>query len=396
MFAAKDLLRIASENRIDDDMSWHECSSVDGPVGRHSFPLERHEAAQEETSQSYVSISLQSLWNSYGSHVRRHQMTLQLIDDLLTRAVFWTPPSSHDISNKSRWRQVMYGLISLHRLVMDLAITQDQLVNSYGTTLQPTVSPAPVPATALRIALTVTHNLMPTILELARFNPQGQATCRLWLERVKFVTRLMLVSAYWRQIRGEPYEVVGGLLQDGGMYHVGMQLPAPTVANAQALKFRREYIGRRTGRRVIAGEGGSRTEQQNRILWLRLMLGELLRLYRPLYWAQAERDNIASGGSTQQLLKAWCLTLAMEVTSLQCLSGAVSRDNPLSQRELSRRRMKVLLYMLRSPAWERTTEPVIVQTASILRRVPLLGRLVETYLWEFILFWKHPFVSEEE
>lgn len=369
---------MAAEKLRDDEMS-HQAST---------------EGGQEDSNESSLSTSFRSLWDSYSSHVQRHQVRLQLVDDLLTRIVFWTPTSSHDVSQKSRWREVMYGLISLHRLAMDLAVTNDQLVDSYGTSLQPTRAPA-VPATALRIALTVTHNLMPTVLELARSHPRGQAACRLWLERVKCVARLVLLTSYWNQIRSETNDdVVGGLLQDGGMYRVGYEQAVPTVANAQALKFRREYVGRRTGRRVMSGEGSS-GEQPNRLMWLRLMLGEVLRLYRPLYWAQAERNEARSSNS-QQLWRAWILTLVMEVTSLQCLSGTVSRDNPQSQAELSRRRMKVLLYLLRSPAWNRTTEPIILRTAALLRRVPLLGRLIETYLWEWLLYWKHPFVSEEE
>jgi len=377
-------------------MKHHNCSVEGGTVGGLSTPCGERRA-REEQSQGNISLSFRSMWYSYRTHVRRHQVTLQLVDDLLTRIIFWTPPSSHDLSQRTRWREVMYGLISLHRLVMDLALTHDQVLNSYGTTLQPTAAPN-VPATALRIALTVTHNLMPTVLELARSHPQGQVVCRLWLERIKFVTRLVLLTSYWKQVRNEPYEVVGGLLQDGGMYHVaygGVQLPVPTVTNAQALKHRREYVGRRTGRRVMSSGEGTNGEQQNRGLWLRLILGEFLRLYRPLYWAKAEQDESTSGNS-QQLWKAWALTLIMEVTSLQCLSGAVSRDNPQSQAELRRRRMKVLLYLLRSPVWDRTTEPSVLRTAALLRRVPLLGKLIETYLWEWLLYWKHPFASEEE
>ena len=386
---------MATENVHDDETYETTSRHDDESLGSLSMPPEGR-IAQEGPAQNALSSSLQNLWSLYRCHVRRHQITLHLLDDLLTRIIFWTPHSSHDLSQMTRWREVMYGLISLHRLAMDLAVTHDQVIGTYGATLQLTEAPV-VPATALRIALTVSHNLMPTVLELARSHPQRQATCRLWLERVKFSIRMILLTSYWKQVRDEACAVVGGLLQDGGMYRAGydgMQLSVPTIANVQALKYRREYVGRRTGRRVMSGEG-SIEERKNRLMWLRLILGELLRLYRPLYWAQAERDVVKSC-STQQLWKAWVLSLVMEVTSLQCLSGAVSRDNPQSQAELSRRRMKVLLYLLRSPAWDTTIEPRILQTTALLRRVPLLGRFIETYLWEWLLYWKHPFVSEEE
>lgn len=391
---------MASDHQEGDETSHRQGAADGSTVGGLSAPCPERNSPQE-CNESNLSLYFQRLWDSYRAHVQRHQVSLQLLDDVLTRIIFWTPPSSHDLSQRTtRWREVMYGLISLHRLVMDLAVTQDEVVNSYGTTLQPTAPPA-VHATAMRILLTVTHNLMPTVLELARSHPQRQTECRLWLERIKFVLRLALLTSYWNQMRNdEPYQVVGGLLRDGGMYYGGMQHTVPTTANVQALKYRREYVGRRTGRRVMSdGEGllvRDGNEQQNRNLcWMRLMLGEILRLYRPLYWAQAERDESRSG-SSHGLWKAWVATLVMEVISLKCLCGPVSRDNPASQAELSRRRMKVLLCLLRSPVWDRTTEPSVMRTAAIVRRVPLVGRLVETYLWEWLLYWKHPFVSEEE
>lgn len=384
-----------------------EAENAQGTSPQHPSAAE----GPEHASPNNLSTAFHSLWDSYRHNLQRHQFTLHLVDNLLTRIIFWTPPlSSHDLSHQStttQWREVAYGLLSLHRMAMDMAITHEQVIDSYGMTLQPTGAPA-VPAMALRIALTVLHNLMPTILELARSNSshsqRQQASYRLWLERVKFITRLVLLISYWKQIRKDETQedIVAGLMQDGGMYHVGLEeRPVPTVANARALKFRREYVGRRTGRRVISGQassnGNDEQQQRNhRILWLRLVCGEMLRLCRPLYWAQAECNETSSGGDPQQLWKAWILTLVMEVASLQCLSGAVSRDNPQSQQELSRRRMKLFLYLLRSPMWDRTTEPRVVRTAALLRRVPLLGKLVETYLWEYLLYWKHPFVSEEE
>lgn len=358
---------------------------------------------QDEIVRSHQN-AFQWLWDTYRYHVQRNQFSLQLADDILTRVIFWAPTPSNlsERTSAHRWREVAYGLISLHRMAMDLALSHDHVVNSYGTTLQPSLAPV-VPATALRIALTVTHNLMPTILELAQSsndNPQRQATCRLWLERIKFIIRLVLISSYWKQIRNNESndEVTSGLLQNGGMFYGAYVQSVPSVANVRALRIRRQYVGRRTGRRVISSiEASSADEeqQQNRIMWIRLMLGEILRLYRPLYWAQAERNETRTG-DTQKLWRAWILTMIMEVASLQCLSGALSRDNPQSQAELGRRRMKLLLYLLRSPAWDKTSEPSVVRTAALLRRVPLLGKLVETYVWEWLLYWKHPFVSEEE
>lgn len=377
-----------------------QCESVheEATFGGLSAPPSacEEESSQQEVTKDLISLSIQRLWGSYRNCVRTHQGALQLLDNVLTRLIFWIPPYSHDVSGRSRWREVMYGLISLHRLVMDLAVTHDEVVNSYGTTLKPASAPA-IPATTLRILLTVTHNLMPTVLELVRSHPQKQTEYRLWLERIKFMTRLVLLTSYWNQMQNEPEDVVGGLLQDGGMYYSGFQQSVPTAINIQSLRYRREYVGRRTGRRLMStGEGASGGgERQNQTLWIRLMVGEILRSYRPLYWAKAERNESRSG-NIQQLWKALIMALVMDVASLKCLSGAVSRDNPTSQAELSRRRLKLFLYLLRSPVWERMTEPSVLRTGGIIRRVPLLGRLVENYLWEGLFYWKHPFVCEED
>lgn len=372
------------ENDDRDDEILHQECPADGSAGDFSG------ACDPAVMESTRTTLLHRAWEVYRSHVCKHQVTLQLGDDILTRMLFWTPHSSHDEAHISRWREVMYGMLSLHRMAMDMALYRH--TNSYGTTLRPTEPPT-VPATALRIALTVTHNLMPTILQLARSHPRHQAVARLWLERIKSVTRLVLLLSYWNQVRNEPYNVVGGLLQDGGMYRVyGGVEGVPSVAHAQACKYRREYVGRRTGRRVVVGFAG---EEQSKTLWFRLILGEALRLYRPLYWAQVEKEE-AGSSNPRRLWMAWILSLAMDVTSLRCLSGTISQDNAHSQAECNRRRMKLLLYLLRSPAWDRTTEPTVLRTAALLRRVPLLGRIVETYLWEWLLYWKHPFFSEEE
>jgi hypothetical protein len=373
------------ENDQHDDETLHQECSVNGLAGDAS------NACDPALGESPCTTLLNRAWKGYCSHVLKHQVTLQLGDDILTRLLFWTPHASHNEEHISRWREVLYGLLSLHRMAMDMALHHH--TNSYGTTVRPTESPH-ISATALRIALTVTHNLMPTVLQLARSHPRHQAIARLWLERIKFVSRLVLLVSYWNQVRSEPCNVVGGLLQDGGMYRVihGGEECIPSVSHPQARKHRRDYVGRRTGRRVAAGSAG---EQPSHALWVRLIVGEALKLYRPLYWAQAEREEVDSSGP-RRLWMAWIVTLAMDVTSLKCLSGAVSQDNAYSQAEWNRRRMKLFLYLLRSPAWDKTTEPSVLRTASLFRRVPLLGRFVETYLWEWLLYWKHPFVSEEE
>ena len=95
---------------------------------------------------------------------------------------------------------------------------QDHIVNNYGIQCNRPNPLLAVPATGLRIWLKVTYNLRPTDLELTQ--TRRQATARLWLERIKFVSRLMLLLSYWKQVDDEPSSVVGGLLQEGGTYRM--------------------------------------------------------------------------------------------------------------------------------------------------------------------------------
>jgi hypothetical protein len=73
------------------------------------------------------------------------------------------------------------------------------------------------------------------------------------------------------------------------------------------------------------------------------------------------------------------------------------RKNPFASEELRRRRMRLFLYVLRSPVWSQVTEPVLEGSSrGILQRIPLVGGLAETALWDWILYYKHPFVAEED
>lgn len=321
-----------------------------------------------------------SLWEAYRSLVRRNRWILDLADNAIDRLLFWTP---HDPEESSQWREVAYGLLSLHRLATDVAC-QDHIIESHGTS----VSALPViSATAIRMALTVTHALLPTVLELSRWNPQQQARRRLQLERIKCTLRCILLTSYWLQLYKEQKLERAGLMRNGGMYHPG-EVEGPTIAEEEQRQMRREYVGRRTGRRVIMGNAPivvpTITSSYSTIL--ARLLGEALYIYRPLHWAHVEHQ----GPSTP---RDWITTLGMDVLSLLFLSRTT--DNSASRQELTRRKLKLLLYLLRSPIWERYIQASTTRVASGVARVPIVGRLLSHYLMEFVFYWKHPYVSEE-
>ena len=356
-----------------------------------------------------VSNTFQQLWQSYRNVVLTHRIPLELADEATDRLLFWMPYHEND-GNGSQWREVVYGLLSLNRLSMHCA-QQSDMPNSYGTTLR--VDDPDVPATSIRIALSVIHCLMPTLLEMiGNSDPSSrskrQTTRRLRLEQLKFALRLFLLASYWKQslIESESSQdadgpgIMGiGILQDGGMYHVD-QPPGVSLEEARAINKRHNYIGRRTGLKLTKEQSTPKTA--SRLSSLRnLMIGELLHILRPLYWASAEAQHYtihqqldgASSSSSLAFLKPWLVTLAMDLTSLGLLSN--QRRNRWSIEEWNRRRMKLFLYLLRSPVWSRVTSPVLERSSWVIQKFPFWGKFIDAYLWDFIMYWKHPYVSEE-
>lgn len=226
-------------------------------------------------------------WKSYKGFAKKYQLQLELADDTISRLLFWVPHSnaaataspSEGISAESAWREVVYGILSLHRLVQHLAHVDDgddgnhdkeedgplsssvsQEMNSFGMSIQTRDSPT-IAATSVRIALTVVNSVMPALLAIAqaktskvftspaevdeRLRRQQQqkqlvSNVRLCLEQVKFLLRTYLMVQYWRQQHDETSSAEGhddhdrdrsfktdchpmiGILLDGGMYR-----PAP-------------------------------------------------------------------------------------------------------------------------------------------------------------------------
>jgi Peroxisomal membrane protein (Pex16) len=275
-----------------------------------------------------------------------------------------------------------------------------------------------------------------------------QTAVRLLLERIKCALRLALMVSYWIQSFQEqqqsrtcqPYGdgavvtaqapkttvmPILGLLRRGGMYQPD-ELPCLSLHQEQALERRRTYVGRRTGRRVVPCDSTDHGRPQSILFPTgRLVVAELLYVLRPLLWATAEAktgyaaitmDHHPSPGGvggtlsiySLSLLKPWLLTLLMDLTSLQLtqhLSGTMDRGRNnhgisnyrkrLTCDEWNRRRMNLFFYLLRSPLWNLATAPMMEHLCSIVQRFPLVGGLMERYLRDYILYWKHPFSSEE-
>jgi peroxin-16 len=326
-------------------------------------------------------LSLAIMWRSYKSFVRQHSILLQLMEDTLSHLLFWTPLHRQD----DQWREVLYGLLSLHQLASDMALQDDDddsREESYGTTVA-IVSPS-IPATSLRVTITVIHNLMPTALQLTR--PEHRPRMRCWVECIKFVLRLALVGSYWQELRAgnntDNIMDMCGLVQGGALYWPHHEDKGISIQQEEALRQRINYVGRRTGRTVTK----IKQTIQSSPFW-RVMMGELLHIYRPLHWSLVEVRRKPS-------LHDWCTTLGIDLVSLLLLRN--HGHSPLNRQELQRRKLRLWLYLLRSPIFDRYTEHAEAKTCLSVSKIPLLGSILETYLWDWLLYWKHPFISEQE
>jgi Peroxisomal membrane protein (Pex16) len=321
-----------------------------------------------------------------------------------------------------------------------------------------------------------------------------QAAVALVLERVRFVLKLHFLVRYWKQwynkqqqrLRQQqqptssnkmPHIVMPGIMQMGGLLTTAAAASAsssslataPTLEQEKARLERANYVGRRTGRRVagtpppsassssspttsaltfggwrriiksfllvLSNLNSNNNNYPTGIMLARLVVGEFLYIFRPLFWAQAQWDGYnheyatrqmavvtasaaarvnnpillvddvtaarGGGGSNGDSLqswqwKAWLISLGMDVMSLMGLSSlatapptiAVSRssNNPATAQEWKRRRLRLLLYLLRSPVWEAYTERRITDRVS--RHLPLVGNLLATYLQDWLYYWK--------
>ena len=156
-----------------------------------------------------------------------------------------------------------------------------------------------------------------------------------------------------------------------------------TVAQEQARRNRQDYVGRRTGR-TVAKSVPVTTVPRSKSMWP-LMVGEILHLYRPLHWARVERARVPT-------MLDWAGILGIDVLSLFLLERF--KNSALNNQELKRRKFKLFLYLLRSPVFDKYTGPAASRAFRVTGRIPLVGSLLESYFWEWLLYWKHPFASE--
>ena len=195
-----------------------------------------------------------STWDSYKAwyiqFVKRNYQHIDFVEETIARCVFWFPHPTTDTNTTTSTtttteagREVCYGLLALHRIVVHLAVQAaprgaeendyDHEYTGYGTTLhtqQPTAllglrgssssSPPPSPI-SIRLGLTLLQALLPAVLALTELRVQSRPSThttaistrdtkstttttassrvRFLVEKIKFLLRMYLLVSYWKQ-----------------------------------------------------------------------------------------------------------------------------------------------------------------------------------------------------
>lgn len=391
------------------------------------------------TSAVLLTGNQKSIWTIYKTWAREHESKIWLLDQVVARLLLWLPtsnaatPVSEGEQSHWRWREVGYGLLDLHRFLIEIATSNDEPWTKDGAMSSPFLGTSVSiieqdnvqdrlsfpPSTSLRVALTVLQSILPAALEIARSpGPIGTTMHRLaavkqYIERARFVLRLALLLKYWRCVQNSVFDVAPGLLLHGGLYHAPIGL---TVEQEQSRMERLSYVGRRTGRRsVVEGRdkeakfGGLDSQAKLKLsarqlhqpsnlssvtARLRIIAGELLYVCRPLLQAETNAWFVPSSRdlslkSTKRLQTSWLLCLLMDVTSLLSLHACAASGNSATRDEWHRRRMRLCLYLLRSPVWNTHTEKALsLVTNGVIAKIPLVGSLLNSYIWDWVYYWQ--------
>ena len=260
-----------------------------------------------------------------------------------------------------------------------------------------------------------------------------------------------------RQSNKEKAVAVPSLLRRGGDLDPCEELlPLEAVDTAAAVS---QYKGKRTGRRSVSTTAPKKAsssvaakensfvrcisnaiKSKHNIIYFHIV-GELLHILRPLYWSRSESiewtSKAPSSITTQRhhnssfsssLWKAWLLSLIMDIVSDEILdmttgcrthqvgnqnnqrtslfSRSAGRNTPYSpllsvvqseQEELTYRRSRRAMYLLRSPIYKSITLPVMTAITRIIAKVPSfgLGRWASEYILDMMSYWnEHRFMLE--
>lgn len=252
------------------------------------------------------------------------------------------------------------------------------------------------------------------------------------VENLKFWCRLGLVALHHGQcIKNIQSLFVGhndkimdilscmGILQNGGALEPDEDV---TMTKYEMDRVKRlVYVGRRTGKQYgIMNHPRARdrmkvsllTDYQERMtkIWQRIpmpprgkvvmiLLGELLHIYRPLFFVKSMLKNEEHDLSSRKknMLHTWVRSLLMDIVSqilirwgktIQRNSYSIDISSESTKTELYHRKMKWTLYLLRAPVWDLLTHPLLTKVGNVMDYIPLVGTPLMRYIMDLVTYWE--------
>ena len=248
------------------------------------------------------------------------------------------------------------------------------------------------------------------------------------IEKIKFVCRMgLIVINYYKHVKSTRSskgnaEPIGnssslGILQEGGLLEPDECITSESSENDRVKKLL--YVGKRTGRKLIYQQNQNHIETSRflcndkinlnhevksmldspRTKMALLGLGELLHVYRPVYFVKSclLLTSTDPKDSRKRMLKSWLISLCMDVLShkLTKMSKTVQRGNVVidtssdsTKEELYHRKMRWTLYLLRAPIWDMATYPLAEKLGAAGAYIPLIGKPLVQYIMDILCYWQ--------
>jgi Peroxisomal membrane protein (Pex16) len=396
-------------------------------------PQQQHTPEYDEQQQRQL-VALRRFWEAYKTWAHRHSSTVWWIDDIVSHFLFLTTSSSTSLSSSSSskdddpatrgWRDIVYGVLELHRFVFHTALSTEESslfigrTDNYGMTVEPNGSGSKTdmvaPTTTIRYLLTILPTLYPMVQQIVLWQSpkqqqQQRTTMQRYLERIRCLLRFMLLVRYWKTL---PPTIPPGIMIRGGRlndhhhssthhHHHPM-----TVEQVLTCQKRHLYVGKRSGKRWTTSPDPSFHHTTTTMMMnpkLRIQTAELLYILRPLLYTELQKSPQSFSGargaeSSPTPAWVWQMAIVLDLLSLWGLAPAASTGcgTVCHRQEWNRRRMRLWLYALRAPIWENGTQRIAERVGSSLEQtIPIVGRLLRHYFSDWLLYWKEYRLLEE-
>lgn len=385
----------------------------------------------------------------YRRFLQRNRFVLSLIEDGLGRLVLYAPSrfiyqSEEDFydDNSKVLPETLYAFINIWSLL------NDAIYHGFGRGNGLTVGSLDRPVDGfchkkietrakvimlLRTILSMIECMAPS-LEVSAYSRHGRRrsnsqslgtsqahhrhlnalTMSSKIEKIKFICRMALFALnYSEQIKSftlqkdNAMNVLSnmGVLQEGGLLEPNEHLTFSRDENERVKKLL--YVGKRTGRQIRYN-----VNQVQNVMPLTaaatpttkigmLILGELMHVYRPLYYVQSSLRNESVGGNKGRhgMVKSWIVSLVMDLLSQRLIIAGktvrkggsecvVDISSESTKEEMYRRKMRLAMYLLRSPVWNMATYPIAEKISRVIAHVPLVGKPLVHYLMDVLNYWQ--------